>query len=252
MADEAETIEQDDSEAPEAPAPSKRRGSDDVSDDEAAGTVEAILFASETPLSASRIAHVGELPQRAVKRGIETLTARYESVGSAFQIEEIAGGYQVMTCPEYHDVVSRLFESRKDTRLSQAAMETLAITAYRQPILRADIEAIRGVACGEVLRGLMEKQLLKIVGRAEVIGRPMLYGTTKRFLEVFGLKGLDDLPKVEELRGGDRPIPQKAQPDQPSEESAEEEELVEDEDEEEEYSNDEDEKDGEEEDAEAS
>ena len=261
MTDEAETIEQEGDEAPQAPPAPKRRGGDDVSDEEAAGTVEAILFASETPLSASRIAHVGELPQGAVKRAIETLTARYEAVGSAFRIEEIAGGYQVMTCPEYNDVVSRLFESRKDTRLSQAALETLAITAYRQPILRADIEAIRGVACGEVLRGLMEKQLVKIVGRAEVIGRPMLYGTTKRFLEVFGLKGLDDLPKVEELRSGDRPIPEKAQPDQPSEESDDDEEEVideegEEEEEEEEYSDeeddDEDEEDGDEEDAEAS
>jgi segregation and condensation protein B len=97
---------------------------------------------------------------------------------------------------------------KKDSRLSQAAMETLAIVAYRQPILRADIESIRGVASGEVLRGLLERQLVKIVGRAEVIGRPMLYGTSKRFLEVFGLASLDDLPRVEELRSGaETPFP---------------------------------------------
>jgi segregation and condensation protein B len=84
-------------------------------------------------------------------------------------------------------------------------METLSIVAYRQPILRADIESIRGVASGEMLRGLMERQLVKIVGRAEVVGRPMLYGTTKRFLEVFGLAGLEDLPRVEELRAPNKP-----------------------------------------------
>ena len=108
----------------------------------------------------------------------------------------------MLTRPEYHDVVRRLFKNKSDSKLSQAAMETLAIVAYRQPILRADIEAIRGVASGEMLRSLMDKNLVKIVGRAEVLGRPMLYGTTRRFLEVFGLNSLDDLPNVEALRGG--------------------------------------------------
>jgi len=117
-----------------------------------------------------------------------------------------------MTLPQYHDVISRLFKTRNDSRLSQAAMETLSIVAYRQPVLRADIEAIRGVACGEVLRSLMEKQLVKIVGRAEVLGRPMLYGTTRRFLEIFGLNSLDELPKFEELR--------KSQVEQPRKESS--------------------------------
>jgi len=170
---------------------------------EAAATVEAILFTSDSPVPAAKIAQIGELPgQRVVKKSISALNERYEATGSAFRIEEIAGGFQMLTCPEYHDVLSRLLKARKDARLSQAAMETLAIVAYRQPILRADVEAIRGVACGEVLRGLMEKQLVKIVGRAEVIGRPMLYGTTRRFLEAFGLANLKDLPNVEELRTG--------------------------------------------------
>lgn len=111
----------------------------------------------------------------------------------------------MMSQPQYHDVLARLVTSKKDTRLTQASLETLAIVAYRQPILRADIEAIRGVASGEVLRGLMERQLIKIVGRAEVIGRPMLYGTTKQFLEIFGLASLDDLPRMEELRALDAP-----------------------------------------------
>jgi segregation and condensation protein B len=187
---------------------------------EAAATVEAILFTSDSPVPATKIAQIGDLPgQRVVKKSIAALNERYESAGSAFRIEEIAGGFQMLTCPEYHDVLARLLKARKDARLSQAAMETLAIVAYRQPILRADIEAIRGVACGEVLRGLMEKQLVKIVGRADVIGRPMLYGTTRRFLEAFGLANLKDLPNVEELRTGaaEKPAPPAEQPVEPGE-----------------------------------
>jgi len=163
--------------------------------------VEAALFASDTPLTPDKLARVANLPgRRPVGQAIEQLNARYEQMGCAFRVEEIAGGYQMLTLPAYHEALSRLLQARQETRLTQAAMETLSIVAYRQPVLRADVEAIRGVACGEVLRGLMEKQLVKIVGRAEVLGRPMLYGTTKRFLEVFGLSSLDDLPKTEELR----------------------------------------------------
>jgi len=163
--------------------------------------IEALLFASDTPLTAAKIVKAAGLDgQRVVTQAIKDLNERYDNSNSAFHIEIIAGGYQMLTRPEYHDVLKQMFHVRSDARLSQAALETLAIVAYRQPILRADIESIRGVATGEVLRGLMEKQLVKIVGRAEVIGRPMLYGTTRRFLEVFGLKNLDDLPRVEELR----------------------------------------------------
>jgi segregation and condensation protein B len=166
-----------------------------------AAVVEALLFTSDSPLPAARIAELAELPgERAVKDAVAALNARYERDGAAFCIQALAGGYQMLTRPEFHDCIARLLRDRSDSRLTQAAMETLAIVAYRQPILRADVEAIRGVACGEVLRGLLERQLIKIVGRAQVIGRPMLYGTTRRFLEVFGLENLDDLPKVEELR----------------------------------------------------
>ena len=172
-------------------------------DDEVAACVEAILFSSESPLTAARIVQIAELPgQRSVTTAVMQLNERYDGMGAAFHIEAIAGGYQMLTKAEYHDVVGRLSRSRSETRLSQAALETLAVIAYRQPVLRADIEAIRGVACGEVLRGLMDKQLVKIVARAEVLGRPMLYGTTRRFLELFGLKDLKDLPRVEELRTG--------------------------------------------------
>jgi segregation and condensation protein B len=170
-------------------------------DAEMAATVEAILFSTDAPITVAKILQVAELPsKREVVRAIENLNARYEALGAAFRIENIAGGYRFQTLEAYHDVLSRLFKAKSESKLSQPAMETLSIVAYRQPVLRADIEAIRGVACGEVLRGLMEKLLIKIVGRAEVIGRPMLYGTTRRFLEVFGLASLSDLPRADELR----------------------------------------------------
>lgn len=186
---------------------------------EIAAIVEAILFATDAPLPPARIAQVGEVVGvKAVKTAIRTLNERYEQAGSSFRIEEIGGGFQMLTLPEFHDVICRLTKARSDTKLSQAALETLAVIAYRQPMIRADVEAIRGVATGEVLRGLMEKQLVKIVGRADVIGRPMLYGTTRRFLDVFGLGSLEDLPRVEELRSGAReaakPSPTAAQPAQ--------------------------------------
>lgn len=185
---------------------------------EIAAVVEAILFTTDTPLAAGKIASIAQLGgQKVVKTAVRTLNERYEQVGASFRIEEIGGGYQMLTMPEYHDVLGRLSKVRNDSKLSQAAMETLAVIAYRQPVIRADIEAIRGVASGEVLRGLMERGLAKIVGRAEVIGRPMLYGTTRKFLDVFGLGSLEDLPRVEELRGGkDAKAPAPAAPEQPA------------------------------------
>ncbi len=190
------------------PPPKLAEAAPTPTDAEIAATVEAILFATDTPLPPGKIAQVAELPGvRAVRTAIATLNERYERVGCAFRIEEIGGGFQMLTRSEYHDVIERLTKARSESRLSQAALETLAIIAYRQPILRADVEAIRGVASGEVLRGLLEKGLVKIVGRAEVIGRPMLYGTTRRFLEFFGLGELEDLPRAEELRSGAKESP---------------------------------------------
>ncbi len=174
-------------------------------------SVEAMLIASNAPLTAARMAAVAELPQAEVRGAIAALNERYEQTGAAYRIEEVAGGFLIMTLPEHQGVLNRLLQAHKETQLSQPAMETLAVVAYRQPVMRADIEAIRGVACGEVLRGLLDKQLVKIVGRAEVLGRPMLYGTTRRFLEIFGLASLDDLPNVEELKSGDKPVPPKSE-----------------------------------------
>ncbi len=162
--------------------------------------IEAVLFASDEPVSESHLAGLVESGVRQIRKCIGNLNERYRVNNNAFRIEQIAGGYQMLTLSCYNHWLKRLIRIRSDSKLSPAALETLAVIAYRQPVLRADIEAIRGVAVGEVLRGLMYKGLVKIVGRAEVVGRPMLYGTTKRFLEVFGLNSLKDLPKVEELK----------------------------------------------------
>jgi len=163
--------------------------------------IEAALLASDRPLSDDRIAEAlemeGEKPARLVGAAIAELNADYERSGRSFRIERLAGGWRMLTLPVFGPIVSRLQRERQQSRLSPAALETLAIIAYRQPVLRTDIETIRGVACGEVLRGLMERRLVKIVGRAEELGRPMLYGTTREFLSVFGLASVDDLPPVD-------------------------------------------------------
>ena len=164
--------------------------------------IEAILFASDEPLSVERLVAIAEFNGgvKQVKQCIEMLNEQYSASGRAFRIEEIAGGFQMMTMPEYNNWLRKLLRDRGDNKLTPVALETLAIIAYKQPIIRADVEAIRGVACGEMIRSLMYKGLVKIVGKAEILGRPLLYGTTKKFLEVFGLSMLKDLPKVEELK----------------------------------------------------
>jgi segregation and condensation protein B len=134
-----------------------------------------------------------------VREAIDALNARYAADARTFRIESVAGGRQVMTLPAFAPVVARVKGVREQGRLTQAALETLAIVAYRQPILRADLESIRGVACGEVLRSLMDRRLVKIVGRADEVGRPMLYGTTTEFLKQFGIGKLDELPNSKEL-----------------------------------------------------
>lgn len=162
--------------------------------------IEAVLFASDEPLTDTRLADIVDTSVKQLRGYIEELNAGYKANNNAFTIEQIAGGYQMLTLSTYNHWLEKLHRARTDSKLSAAALETLAIIAYKQPIIRADIEAIRGVAAGEMLRGLMYKGLVKITGRAEVLGRPMLYGTTKKFLQVFGLNSLKDLPKTEELK----------------------------------------------------
>ena len=162
--------------------------------------VEALLFSSEGPLSASKIANViGAVSSQEIREVIDRLNQHYCELNRSFQVQEIAGGFQMVTRPEYANYLQQLFKIKSENKLSGAALETLAVIAYKQPVLRAEVEAVRGVSCGEMIRAVMEKDLIKIVGRAEELGRPMLYGTTKHFLEVFGLGSLEDLPKVPEL-----------------------------------------------------
>ena len=176
-------------------------GQGDGARDAQLALVEAALLAADEPLSPRRIAAVAGLRNAAAaSRLIAKLQALYNADGSAFQVEEIAGGFQLLTRPEYHPWLTRLRRSGHDLRLTDPARETLAIIAYRQPIMRAQIEAIRGVHCGELLRLLMEKGLVRITGRHDSLGRPVLYGTTKKFLQVFGLKSLKELPQASALQ----------------------------------------------------
>lgn len=164
------------------------------------GIVEALVLASPEPLPASRICQVvEELTPAKVTGVIADLNNRYMETGSAFRIRLIAGGYQYYVVPEYAGYVDDLLVRRRKLRLTRAALETLAVVAYRQPVTKTDLEHIRGVACDGVLQNLMEKNLLTISGRAETVGRPLQYATTDEFLKFFGLASLDALPKMSEI-----------------------------------------------------
>lgn len=138
-------------------------------------------------------------PLAPVQQAIDLLNQQYEQTGRAFRIEAVAGGYRLMTMPQFAGVLATFHQTRLSARLSKPAIETLAVIAYQQPITRAHLEAIRGVNCGEVLRSLVERRLVTITGRAEELGRPILYGTTKEFLDAFGLASLKDLPAAGDL-----------------------------------------------------
>ncbi|HEX7119743.1 MAG TPA: SMC-Scp complex subunit ScpB [Longimicrobiales bacterium] len=162
--------------------------------------IEALLFASDAPLTAGDMASADEsLDEAAVEAALHALRMEYERDGRAFQIYEVAGGYQLMTRPEFAPYLERFDTVVHTARLSVAALEVLAIIAYRQPIGRAEIEEIRGVGSAGVLRTLQERELITPVGRGDGLGRPLLYGTTTQFLEHFGFRSLEDLPRPEEL-----------------------------------------------------
>ncbi|MBN1765890.1 MAG: SMC-Scp complex subunit ScpB [Sedimentisphaerales bacterium] len=163
--------------------------------------LEAILFAADEPVTPAKLAEIiGAGSVKQIREHIEDLNQKYEHMGCAFRIEAIAGGYQTLTLPQFNPWLRKLIRVRSETKMSPAALETLAIIAYKQPILRVDVEAIRGVGAGEMIRQLIDKGLVKIVGRAEELGRPLLYGTTKKFLEIFGLNSLKDLPSAEDIK----------------------------------------------------
>ena len=162
--------------------------------------VEALLFASDAPLSAGDIALIDErLDEDTVEAVITQLREEYESQERAFTILDVAGGYQMMTRPEFAPYLERFDTVPQQTRLSAPALEVLAVIAYRQPIGRNEVEEIRGVGSSGVLKTLQDRNLIDVVGRSEGLGRPLLYGTTPKFLEHFGFRSLDDLPKPEDL-----------------------------------------------------
>lgn len=168
-----------------------------------APVIEALVLSSDRPLSSGRLAEAAGLEAAgaagAIRDAIAHLNEQYQATGRVFRIEPVAGGFRAVALPAYAGALAALHGARESHTLSRAALETLSIIAYRQPVTRADLEAIRGVACGEVLRSLLDKRLVDIAGRAEELGRPMLYATTRRFLEAFGLASIKDLPGVQDL-----------------------------------------------------
>jgi segregation and condensation protein B len=163
--------------------------------------LEAILFLAREPQGLRKLAQLANLADGTEARTLlRSLQERYDERGCAFQVAQVAGGYQLLSRREFAGWLRPQASAEREIRLSPPALETLAVVAYRQPALRAEVEAIRGVACGEILRQLMDRDLLRIVGRSEELGRPLRYGTTKRFLEVYGLSNLDQLPWYDQLR----------------------------------------------------
>ena len=161
--------------------------------------IESLLFVAEEPLTIDRFKQIiTQAETKQIRAALEEISTEYKQRKGGFYLHEVAGGYQVRTRPEYTPWIKRLIQP-KPIRLSKAALETLAIVAYKQPIIRSDIEQLRGVDCGGVLRVLLERGFTRVLGRKEIPGRPLIYGTTKRFLEVFDLKTLKDLPTPKEI-----------------------------------------------------
>ena len=162
--------------------------------------VEGLLLAAAEPLTAQRLGElVPDASASLVRELVGELNAEYAEQGRGFEISEVAGGWQLRTCADLSAFV-RALHPRRALRLSRAALETLAVVAYKQPLTRAEIEHVRGVDAGAVLRSLLERDLVRIAGHREIPGRPMLYATTRRFLEVFGLSALEDLPSLRDLQ----------------------------------------------------
>ena len=163
--------------------------------------LEAVLFVTEQPLNVKTLSSVfdSEIPKDQIQLLLEELVQDYKLRGSALEVHEIAGGWQIATRPEFASFVRKLYKDRLTYRLSVSALETLTIVAYKQPITRNEIEEIRGVEVAAVLDTLVERKLVKIAGRKETIGRPLLYGTTTEFLRAFGLRRLEDLPAIDSL-----------------------------------------------------
>jgi segregation and condensation protein B len=189
--------------------------------------LEAVLFLAREPLTSRKLSQYANLADGTQARTlVRRLNEQYDAAGRAFRVEQVAGGYQLLTRPALAPWLRRLAHVPGETRFSAPALETLAVIAYRQPVSRSGIEAIRGVNCGEILRQLMDRDLVRIGGRGDELGRPYLYATTKRFLELFGLNQIDELPRGEELRTSPLPAappfipPARTEPDIETESSS--------------------------------
>lgn len=162
--------------------------------------IEALIFASDAPLPLRKIKEIiADFTESEIKKRIKTINERHEEIQSPLHIVEVAGGYQMVTRPDYAEWIRKLYISRTKSRLTQRALETLAIIAYKQPVTKTEIESIRGVNVDAVIRTLIERKLITVTGREKAPGNPLLYGTTKFFLEYFGLKEITDLPKLREI-----------------------------------------------------
>ena len=175
--------------------------------------IEAVLMTADSPVTPGRLADLlSDASGRDIRDAIDELKSLYDAAGHAFTIVELAGGFQLATRRPFAPWIRKFHQTRTSVRLSQAALETLAIVAFKQPLTRIEVDNMRGVGSGGVLHTLMEHNLVRIVGRSDGIGKPMLFGTTREFLSVFGLKSLADLPKPKELEelmaeaGGDRGV----------------------------------------------
>ena len=179
---------------------------DSSATDAALQRLEAVLLLAREPLTSRKLSQYANLADGTQARTlVRRLNERYDAAGRAFRVEHVAGGYQLLTRRQFAPWLQRVEHVPGETRLSAPALETLAVIAYRQPVPRADIEAVRGVNCGEILRQLMDRELVRIDGRSEELGRPYLYSTTRRFLQIFGLVNLEELPGHEALRSS--PLP---------------------------------------------
>jgi segregation and condensation protein B len=203
------------------PTASAKRGGTGVQQHEVKGVIEALLFANQHPLTVDNIMRIvgDQVEKKVVKKLLAELLAEYRGMERSFHLVEVGEGYQFRTKTEFAPWIRSLHKI-KPARLRQSALETLAIVAYRQPVVRAEVEQIRGVDSGWVLSSLLEKGLIKILGRKEVPGRPLVYGTDRRFLEVFGLRDLSGLPTIQELDA----LKEEEQPEAPPEPIIEEEE----------------------------
>jgi segregation and condensation protein B len=164
------------------------------------GAVEALLFSSDQPLTLSLLAESLEAPPDEIVPALGRLGADYAARGAGVELREIAGGWMLVTTAEHAEWVGRMLRGKRKMRLSRAALESMAIIAYKQPVTKSEVEAIRGVDSSAVLATLLERNLVTIRGRSKVVGRPLLYGTTQEFLDYFGLRDLGELPRPEELR----------------------------------------------------